>query len=649
MKTNYLTEKSINKNILLKNCICLLLCAFSFFPYESNAQCSGGQASIELEVNNVSAKINMDGHLWHKGQDGEGYQVPKNGGVAALYTGSIWMGGVNEIGSIKIAAPLYSPNQSEYWPGPINDGGFIYPEACSNWDRFFKVDRYEITSHIADWQDNFYIDNNVPAQLLSWPGRNNPYFQEVAGFNLPINASIAPFVDVDGDNIYDPYNGDYPLIKGDQCIAWVFNDVGGSHEQTLGARIGMEVFAMAYGYNTGIDVIDNSTFYDFKFTYKGLDNLSDFHFAFFADPDLGCNRDDFIGCVPTENLAYAYNQDDFDQDCPTGYQDAIPVIGIKYFDTPNNVGLSYFSHAFSTIDLPFSNTNPNGPEEYFNILRGLWSNGTPISQGGNGYNPDQPAYPYAYDGTIIGGVPWTECNFSEDESLTDRRIIMGFGPFDLNPGDIHHLRFAVIYDRNVEYNCPSPDVLVEDSNILESFETQYTEAIQAASPVALFDALQSDEFNITFTDHSLFESTSWLWDFGDGNTSSEQYPNHTYAQSGSYEVCLEVSNVNGSNSICNLIELSESQIAKADFNFTVNGLTVNFEDQSGFNPTEWTWTFGDGNYVFSQNPVHQFQEEGMYEVCLTATNEIGGDIFCMSVEVFELLPPVAFSMLMEWD
>ena len=56
--------------------------------------------------------------------------------------------------------------------------------------------------------------------------------------------------------------------------------------------------------------------------------------------------------------------------------------------------------------------------------------------------------------------------------------------------------------------------------------------------------------DVDFTDASLNTPTSWLWDLGDGNTSTMQNPTHTYAQAGTYTVCLTVTNDCGSDSSC---------------------------------------------------------------------------------------------------
>ena len=52
---------------------------------------------------------------------------------------------------------------------------------------------------------------------------------------------------------------------------------------------------------------------------------------------------------------------------------------------------------------------------------------------------------------------------------------------------------------------------------------------------------------MSFTDESLPTPTAWAWDFGDGGTSTQQHPVHTYASAGSYTVALTATNLGGSD------------------------------------------------------------------------------------------------------
>ena len=119
----------------------------------------------------------------------------------------------------------------------------------------------------------------------------------------------------------------------------------------------------------------------------------------------------------------------------------------------------------------------------------------------------------------------------------------------------------------------------------------------------------------------------YLWQFGDGTTSTEQNPSHIYIRKGLYSVKLTVTNAYGSSS-----ETKENYIAigiapRADFTGqpTIGNtpLAVEFTDRSTGYPTSWNWNFGDGKGSSDQNPVHTYWSSGDYTVTLTSANEYG--------------------------
>ncbi|NUQ26836.1 MAG: T9SS type A sorting domain-containing protein [Saprospiraceae bacterium] len=76
-------------------------------------------------------------------------------------------------------------------------------------------------------------------------------------------------------------------------------------------------------------------------------------------------------------------------------------------------------------------------------------------------------------------------------------------------------------------------------------------------PVAAFEyTADSAALAIEFFDGSFF-ATEWYWDFGDGATSTQRHPVHSYAQSGAYIVCLTASNMTGSDMVCDTILLGQ--------------------------------------------------------------------------------------------
>lgn len=154
-----------------------------------------------------------------------------------------------------------------------------------------------------------------------------------------------------------------------------------------------------------------------------------------------------------------------------------------------------------------------------------------------------------------------------------------------------------------------------------------------APPVAGFvstGATGSNPLSVKFVDASTNSPTSWVWSFGDGGSSIEQNPTHTYTSKGTFTVTMTATNSGGSNTVTkdayvtvsqNTVAPTASFVATTTSGFTP--LTVKFVDTSINGPTSWVWTFGDGNSEFVQNPTHTYTSEGTYSVTLTATNSIG--------------------------
>jgi PKD repeat protein len=149
-------------------------------------------------------------------------------------------------------------------------------------------------------------------------------------------------------------------------------------------------------------------------------------------------------------------------------------------------------------------------------------------------------------------------------------------------------------------------------------------------PTADFTFTTSD-LTATFTDASTDPDgtiVGWLWNFGDGNTSTQQNPIHTYTAGGTYTVTLTVTDDDGaSDSTSKPVTVIAPNIPPtADFTFTTSYLTVNFFDAST-DPdgtiVGWNWNFGDGNTSTQQNPIHTYAAGGTYTVTLTVTDNDG--------------------------
>jgi PKD repeat protein len=134
---------------------------------------------------------------------------------------------------------------------------------------------------------------------------------------------------------------------------------------------------------------------------------------------------------------------------------------------------------------------------------------------------------------------------------------------------------------------------------------------------------------VYFANNSYSDITSTLWDFGDGNTSTTDYPMHTYAVAGCYSVTLRIENPYGMDVTTMVVDLSLPATGPtANFNDPRDMYMVIFSDTStaGTAPiSSWYWDFGDGNTSNAQSPIHTYPQgvAGTYTVTLTVTDADG--------------------------
>lgn len=148
------------------------------------------------------------------------------------------------------------------------------------------------------------------------------------------------------------------------------------------------------------------------------------------------------------------------------------------------------------------------------------------------------------------------------------------------------------------------------------------------------DTAASVDFNYSLCNPVTFNNTSvnafnYLWDLGDGNTSTATNPVHNYSQAGFYLVTLyaDVNNLTPPPPFCSVFDTGHIEIplsAKFDYVTGCSYDPVCFTDISTYTAgntiTSWFWNFGDGNTSTLQHPCHVYSSPGTYLVTLTISN-----------------------------
>ena len=446
------------------------------------APCNEPTAQTDLQINNVRARIFSAGDMWWNLVDGANskaeYEIPKGTGKTSLFAGSVWIGGYDATGNLKVAGQTYRQSDAnDFFTGPIGvQGGNMTTDVsiCNQYDRIWSVTKQQVR--------DFVSTGVATRDIREWPGNGDQSRGELQ--------LLAPFEDVNGDGLYIPDSGDYPryllsgeypapsdpnklpcddYIFGDQTLWWVFNDIGNIKKETNSAAIGLEFRAQAFAFSTD-DEINNMTFYKYQIINRSNQSFDSTYFGWWVDPDLGDAFDDYVGCDVNLGLGFCYNGDPDDgSGTIDGYGINPPAVGADFFQGPladandgvdndrdgvvDEPGEQIIMSQFGYYENDFSvYGNPQVFDDYYQYLTGSWKNAIRWTRdGANGRTPPSPSTPiteYMFPGTTDPAFPgnnWTEA--TANNTPFDRRFIQSAGKFTLQPGAVNYITTGMVWAR----------------------------------------------------------------------------------------------------------------------------------------------------------------------------------------------------------
>lgn len=422
--------------------------------------CNPAQAEAYLDVGNVRARLFNNGAFFFRGNPSS-YEIPKGSGKHVLFSSEIWLAGMTG-DTLRTAGSTYGPY--EFWPGPLGDAGDA-PADCSRFDRIWSVSRQDM--------ELFRRRGQISMDLKEWP----------TGLGAPTLDARGRRVDVSDRPLSERANrlirleeGEVPDLMGDQMLWWVMNDLGNEHVRYIvdwqagipGNPIGVEIRATAFAFDVP-GVLGNSTFYRLELIKPVGPPLSSTFIGIRQDPDLGGFDDDYVGSDTTLGLAYTYNSDNLDGI----YGEAPPAVGLDFLRGPSDgtgkrLGMRSMMFYFGGAGV--LGEGPNNTDMY-NLLQGIWRDGTPQTWGGDGYRFSSIPSPMGYTGTPPEA--WSEFDLGDGtaHAPSDRRYIAATGPFTLSPDQPQELFFGIVTSFGADH-LDSVRQLKEDAAFVQDLADQ---------------------------------------------------------------------------------------------------------------------------------------------------------------------------------
>jgi len=424
-----------------------------------------------LDVNNLSALISPFGnHFWDA--DSSRFEAPKGSGKHAMLNHTVWVAGLDDSSRLHVAAEKYRQGGTDFYTGPIST---LYDTSYMlKWNRLWKLDKEQIRHHINNWSSPGYVPIDA---IASWPAHG-----KVA---LGQPTDIAPYYDSDLDGLYNPMAGDFPLIRGDQAIFFILNDLRGIHTESKGEALGIEIYGMAYAYDHPNDsTLNNTLFMHYDIINRSAGNYHDTYLGLFSDFELGSSTDDYLGSDITNGMVYAYNGDSIDGSGQAeAYGEHPPAIGLKVIGGPLlqpdgidnpagncDIGINGLNFGdgiadnerlgMSNLTLGYTETGP----DFYRLMNGSINYGSRLVNGSILDDGEGPLSRYLFPGNSdttcnwgTGGIApnggynqngnyWTEKTVNDQPGW--RNGVGSVGPFTFNAGQSVPLDYCFTWARD---------------------------------------------------------------------------------------------------------------------------------------------------------------------------------------------------------
>ncbi len=292
MKNNYYLH-------LILLCICFAAFSSSLSAQDKTYPSGNALKSItesvfsHLDINYIDAIITSRGATFNNPNYSEpGFIFPKGTGNPGIYSNSLWIGGMTTNSQVVFSGERYYG--TDFSSGPYANN--FQSDYALRWDKTWKISRKEIQDHCLHYSSPGYI---MPDVIREWPANGD--------VSIGQRAILAPFIDMDADGIYAPEKGDYPNIRGDQAVFFIYNDAALPHRFSNYQKLGVEIQGMAYAFDcTAEEIFANSVFIHYDIFNRSTETYTNTYLGLETDFSTDIDDFDYIQCDVERNAVLIY-------------------------------------------------------------------------------------------------------------------------------------------------------------------------------------------------------------------------------------------------------------------------------------------------------------------------------------------------------
>ncbi len=321
----------------------------------------------------------------------------------------IWVGGISSTGSV-FADIFIDSGRNDYDYGPMIHGGTTRPDPY-DWDRVFYITKEHIDAHIQN-------PGVIQEEVYRWPA------------NAPDGAKgpLSPFVDWNGNQIYEPQMGEYPVIEGQATILSVFREKQTQRSGSGGNARGLEFKKFDYIRTDSQLVVSRLLVSNYSGQRLDLVVL-----GIYAEVVLGSGKANLMRSMPDLDGVAVYHNGGGD----SIFGQQVPAFSLQWLNRPAS-GVMYIDDD----DNPITGF-PTTEVESYRYLRSIWRNGKRLTYGGNGVDGTLMTtfvFPDDKD-PIHSDFPWTEENSGRNAGK--RCILIHTPPVTITDGQTIEYRYAM--------------------------------------------------------------------------------------------------------------------------------------------------------------------------------------------------------------